>query len=30
MHIRYLYRNAPFPDGVLGESTRDIIDLDES
>ena len=30
MHIRYLYRNAPFLDGVLGESTRDIIELDES
>jgi hypothetical protein len=30
MHIRYLYRNAAFPYGVLGESTRDIIDLDES
>jgi hypothetical protein len=30
MHIRYLYQNAAFPDGVLGESTRDIIDLDES
>ena len=21
MHIHYLYRNAPYPDGVLGEST---------
>ena len=27
---RFLYRNAAFPDGVLGESTCDIIDLDES
>jgi hypothetical protein len=30
MHICYLYLNAAFPDGVLGESTQDIIDLDES
>jgi hypothetical protein len=30
MHIHYLYQNAAFPAGVLGESTKDIIDLDES
>ena len=30
MHICYLYQNAAFPDGVLGESTQDIINLDES
>jgi hypothetical protein len=30
MHWRHLYLNTAFPDGILGESTRDIIDLDES
>ncbi len=30
MHICYLYQNAAFLDGVLGDSTQDIIDLDES
>jgi transposase len=30
LHQRFLYCNAAFPDGVLGESTCDIIDLDES
>ncbi len=29
MHICYLYQNAAYPDGVLGESTQDVIDLDE-
>ena len=30
MHRRNLYRNAAYPDGEFGESTRNIIDLDES
>ena len=30
MHICHQYRHAAFPDGVLGESTQDIIDLDKS
>jgi hypothetical protein len=30
MHICYLYQNAAYPDGVLGESTQDVIYLDES
>jgi transposase len=30
MHRRHLYRNAAYPDGVFGESTQNIIDLDES
>jgi hypothetical protein len=25
-----MYWNAAFPDGVSGESTRDVIDIDES
>jgi hypothetical protein len=25
-----MYWNAVFPDGVSGESTRDVIDIDES
>ena len=30
MHCRHLYRNAAYPDGEFGESTWNIIDLDES
>ncbi len=30
MHRHHLYHNAAFPDGVLGESTHDIINLGES
>ncbi len=30
MHIHYLNQNTAYPDRVLGESTQDVIDLDES
>lgn len=30
LHKQHMYWNAAFPDGVSGESTRDIIDIDES
>jgi hypothetical protein len=30
MHKQHMYWNAAFPDGVSGESTRDVIDIDES
>ena len=30
LHKQFMYWNAAFPDGVSGESTRDVIDIDES
>jgi hypothetical protein len=30
LHKQCMYWNAAFPDGVSGESTRDVIDIDES
>ena len=30
LHKQFMYWNAAFPDGVRGESTRDVIDIDKS
>jgi hypothetical protein len=30
LHKQFMYWNAAFPDGVSGESTRDVIDIDKS